>query len=88
MFPELREIPCESKKEYFELTNWIMEYFKVHMFMRVKAMYEHLELEPIPENANDYCWFSVNDFFLHKVEGRYFIATRDPIEIIGKKEEQ
>lgn len=82
MFPEIREIPCESKLECFALINWTIQWFKDHAFMLVSDMYEHLELEPIPEEAYHYCWLTPSDFMLHKAESQYYLVTKDPIEIV------
>ena len=82
MFPEIKEIPCESKKDCFALINWIIAYIRDHSFLLVSDMYAHLELDPIPKEAYHYCWMSANDFALHKAESSYFVATKNPIEII------
>lgn len=81
MFPEIREIPCESKLACFALINWTIQWLKDHSFILVSDMYEHLELTPIPEEAYHYCWLTVNDFMLHFDNGNYFLVTKDPIEI-------
>lgn len=82
MFPEIKEIPCESKKECFELINWLIQYLKDHAFVIVSDLYAHLELEPIPEEAYHYCWISASDFAFHKDEDRFYVATKEPIEIV------
>lgn len=82
MFPEIKNIPCESKKDAFALINWISDYIKQHLFLTVDTLYEHLELEPIPEEAYHYCWMSLGEFMLRKDYDQYYIVSREPIEIV------
>lgn len=82
MFPDIKIIPCESKLEAFNLLNRIADYYKSHIYMTVAQLYEMLELSPIPENAEKYCFMSLSDFGFGRDGNMYYVGTREPIEIV------
>jgi len=85
LFPEIKIIPCESKSEAFALINRIRDFISAHSFMKVSDLYEMLELTPIPENANRYCWLSIGEFGFGRDGDMYYVGSREPVEIIGEE---
>ena len=82
LFPEIKIVPCESKKDAFALINQISAFFEKNLYMKVSNYYALLELEPIPEEAYHYCWLSVSDFNFCRKDNLYYIQANEPVQIV------